>query len=172
MSDKIKEEQVEAEQQRDIARIAATMAKMRLLIGRRYIGRLAISRVGAGIELSHLDVLGLVQRLGKNQEVTVGAIAEQMRIDHSRASRIVAELVKSGVLRREASQEDARRTIVTLTKKGAGLRAQLEEVKLDVLGQVLSDWSREDVAAFAGLYDRFTQKLHEQATAFDTQDET
>lgn len=145
------------------------MARMRLLIGRRYIGRLAISRAGAGIELSHLDVLGLVQRLSQTSEVTVGNIAEQMRIDQSRASRIVAELVKSGVLRRQASQEDARRTIVTLTRKGADLRLQFEAVKLDVLSQVLADWRPDEIATFAKLYDRFTQQLHEQATAFDAE---
>ena len=158
-----------SDQADDVRRIGGAMAKMRLLIGRRYIGRLAISRAGAGVELSHLDVLGLVQRLSQTSEVTVGNIAEQMRIDQSRASRIVAELVKSGVLRRQASQEDARRTIVTLTRKGADLRMQFEAVKLEVLSQVLADWRPEEIATFAVLYDRFTQKLHEQATAFDAE---
>jgi DNA-binding MarR family transcriptional regulator len=162
---------VEPEREEDIRRIAGAMAKMRLLIGRRYIGRLAISRVGAGIELSHLDVLGLVKRLSHTQDVTVGSVADHLRIDHSRASRIVAELVKNGVLRRQASQEDARRTIVTLTRKGADLRAQLESVKFEVLSQVLSDWRPDEVAAFAELYNRFTEKLQQQATAFETEND-
>jgi DNA-binding MarR family transcriptional regulator len=162
---------LDAEREEDIRRIGGTMAKMRLLIGRRYIGRLAISRVGAGIELSHLDVLGLVKRLSHAQEVTVGTIADHLRIDHSRASRIVAELVKNGVLRRQASQEDARRTIVTLTRKGADIRAQLESVKFEVLSQVLSDWREDEVAAFAQLYDRFTEKLQQHAMAFEAETE-
>ena len=149
------------------ARIGAAMGRMRIMTGRRYIGRLAISRVGAGLELSHLDVLSLVRRLGLEQEVTVGAVAEQLRIDHSRASRIVTDLVKRGVVRRAASQEDGRRTIVTLTEDGMQLLARVNGVKEEVLAKVLDDWSPEDMAAFATLYTRFIEGLEAQARDFD-----
>lgn len=151
----------------DITRIAGIMGRMRLLIGRRYIGRLAISRVGAGLELSHLDLLSLVRRLSRNQEVTVGALAEQMRLDHSRVSRVVADLVKRGVIRREASQEDARRTLVALTDEGVAWLNRMNEVKHEVIGQILSDWSHEDLEQFAVLYDRFVEKFEQYALAND-----
>lgn len=151
----------------DIARIAGIMGRMRLLIGRRYIGRLAISRVGAGLELSHLDLLSLVRRLASAQEVTVGALAEQMRLDHSRVSRVVADLVKRGVLRREASQEDARRTLVTLTGEGVAWLDRMNAVKHEVIGQILSDWSRDDIQLFSALYDRFVEKFEQHAAAND-----
>ena len=154
----------------DIARIAGVMGRMRLLIGRRYIGRLAISRAGAGLELSHLDMLSLVRRLSKTQEVTVGALAEQMRLDHSRVSRVVAELVKRGVLRREASQEDARRTLVVLTEDGIAWLERMNEVKHEVIGQILSDWSAEDLEVFATLYDRFVDGFEKHATTLDLGD--
>lgn len=154
-----------------IGKIGEAMARMRIMVGRRYIGRLAIARAGAGMELSHLDVLGLVNRLSKTQEVTIGMVAEQMRLDHSRASRVVTELVKRGALRREASQQDARRTIVALTDQGAGMLRQLEEVKREVLGQVLADWPQEDVDNFARLFARFTRQMGEQAAAFDAETE-
>jgi len=154
----------------DITRISGIMGRMRLLIGRRYIGRLAISRVGAGLELSHLDLLSLVRRLSRNQEVTVGALAEQMRLDHSRVSRVVADLVKRGVLRREASQEDARRTLVALTDEGVAWLDRMNEVKHEVIGQILSDWSHEDLEMFAGLYDRFVEKFEQYAVANDAEE--
>lgn len=157
----------EEERVRQIASIGDSMAKMRLMVGRRYIGRLAVARVGAGMELSHLDTLVLVRRLAATQEVTIGALAEQMRIDHSRASRIVAELVKRGQLRRDVSQQDARRTIVTLTETGAAILSKMHEVKRETLTQALSDWSEQDVADFARLYDRFMSRMHAQAMAFD-----
>ena len=151
----------------EIIRIAGTMGRMRLLIGRRYIGRLAISRVGAGLELSHLDMLSLVRRLSRSQEVTVGALAEQMRLDHSRVSRVVADLVKRGVLRREASQEDARRTLVALTAEGVAWLDRMNEVKHEVIGQVLSDWNQEDLEAFSDLYERFVERFERHAVASD-----
>jgi DNA-binding MarR family transcriptional regulator len=155
----------------DIARISGIMGRMRLLIGRRYIGRLAISRAGAGLELSHLDILSLVRRLARTQEVTVGALAEQMRLDHSRVSRVVADLVKRGVLRREASQEDARRTLVGLTGEGLAWLDRMNDVKHEVIGQILSDWSREDMELFAGLYERFVEKFEQYAAANGEGDE-
>lgn len=167
MTTNMLEKMPDADQDVDITRIANVMGRMRLLIGRRYIGRLAISRAGAGLELSHLDLLSLVRRLARTQEVTVGAIAEQMRLDHSRVSRIVAEMVKRGVLRREASQEDARRTIVALTAEGTAWLERMNEVKHEVIGQILSDWSDDDLAAFAVLYERFVEKFEQHAAAYD-----
>jgi DNA-binding MarR family transcriptional regulator len=158
------------ERDEDIARISGIMGRMRLLIGRRYIGRLAISRVGAGLELTHLDLLSLVRRLARTQEVTVGALAEQMRLDHSRVSRVVADLVKRGVLRREASQEDARRTLVALSDEGIAWLDRMNEVKHEVIDQILADWSHEDLELFAGLYDRFVEKFEQYASANDAEE--
>jgi DNA-binding MarR family transcriptional regulator len=151
----------------DIARISGIMGRMRLLIGRRYIGRLAINRIGAGLELSHLDLLSLVRRLSRNQEVTVGALAEQMRLDHSRVSRVVADLVKRGVIRREASQEDARRTLVALTDEGMAWLDRMNEVKHEVIGQILSDWSPDDLEIFGSLYERFVDGFETYAADHD-----
>jgi DNA-binding MarR family transcriptional regulator len=142
-----------------------------MLIGRRYIGQLAISRAGAGLELSHLDLLSTVRRLSKAQEVTVGALAEQMRLDHSRVSRIVAELVRRGVLRREASQEDARRTLVALTEDGLAWLERMNEVKHEVIGQILADWTHEELELFGDLYDRFVEKFEQYALANDAGEE-
>lgn len=155
----------------DIIRISGIMGRMRLLIGRRYIGRLAISRAGAGLELSHLDMLSLVRRLSKTREVTVGALAEQMRLDHSRVSRVVADLVKRGVLRRDASQEDARRTLVALTEDGIAWLDRMNVVKHEVIAQILSDWNEEDLELFAGLYDRFVEKFEQHAAASESADD-
>jgi DNA-binding MarR family transcriptional regulator len=150
-----------------IARIADSMGRMRLLIGRRYISRLVIDRAGTGMELSHLDLLLLVHRLEPTQEITVGTLARHMNLDHSRASRIVAELVKRGLLRRGLSQEDARRSLVVLTPNGNACLDRMREIKHETMEQVLSEWSREDLRAFADLFDRFVESIHRQSATFD-----
>jgi DNA-binding MarR family transcriptional regulator len=146
-----------------IARIADSMGRMRLLIGRRYISRLVIDRAGTGMELSHLDLLLLVHRLEPTQEITVGTLARHMNLDHSRASRIVAELVKRGLLRRGLSQEDARRSLVVLTPNGNACLDRMRET----MEQLLSEWSREDLRAFADLFDRFVESIRRQSATFD-----
>ncbi len=150
-----------------IASIGSAMARMRLMIGRRFIGNLVLSRVGGGMELSHLDVVGTVRRLQATQEATVGAIAEELRVDPSRSSRIVADLVRQGLLKREVSQEDARRTIVVITPVGHDLLKKADEVKRDTIREIVADWPAEDVERFAELYDRFISGFDRRRQQFE-----
>lgn len=150
-----------------IASIGSAMARMRLMIGRRFIGNLVLSRVGGGMELSHLDVVGTVRRLQASQEATVGAIAEELRVDPSRSSRIVADLVRQGLLKREVSQEDARRTIVVITPVGQDLLKKADEVKRDTIREIVADWPAEDVERFAELYDRFISGFDRRRQEFE-----
>ncbi|MGH6860340.1 MAG: MarR family winged helix-turn-helix transcriptional regulator [Phyllobacterium sp.] len=139
----------------DILHIGQVMTRWRLLVGRRLIGRLAIGNVAPDLELSHLDVLDAIRRLQASEEVTVGSVAEILRIHPSRASRIIAEMVAKGVLRRKASQQDARRIIVVITALGQRLIAEIQTQKLSVVKDIVVDWPATDVRRFATLFDRF-----------------
>jgi DNA-binding MarR family transcriptional regulator len=138
-----------------VPRIGQSMTRMRLMTGRRLIGRLAIQSVAPGLELSHLDVLDAVQRAQPGSEVTVGTIAEMLRIDPSRASRVVADMVGRNVLRREASQADARRIVVVMTPLGQNLLAEIRAQKLAFVYEVVRDWPQEEIDSFAALFERF-----------------
>ncbi len=146
----------------DLARISDALGRMRMLIGRRIIARTAIANTVPGLEISHLDVLEAMRRAGG--EVTVGAIADAMRIDPSRGSRLVSELVGRGVLRRDASQEDGRRSIIARTELGDRLLAEMRSVKHSLLQQVLEDWEERDLHAFSQLFDRFVSGFEDAAT--------
>nr|WP_272213573.1 MarR family transcriptional regulator [Marinicella sp. W31]MDC2879532.1 MarR family transcriptional regulator [Marinicella sp. W31] len=100
-----------------IERISGAMTRNRLMTRRRILGRLAIARVAPALEITHLDVLDVVSRVESPGKATIGAVAEGMRIDPSRASRIVAELVTQDVLERRVCQSDARRSILVITKR-------------------------------------------------------
>jgi len=138
-----------------ILRIGQRMTRMRLMTGRRLIGRLAIQSVAPGLELSHLDVLDAVRRAQEDGEVTVGTIAEMMRIDPSRASRIVADMVGRNILRREASQADARRIIVVMTPLGQKLLSEIRAQKLAFVSTVVKDWNPEEIEIFGELFEKF-----------------
>lgn len=138
-----------------LLRIGQAMTRMRLLTGRRMIGRLAIQSVAPGLELSHLDVLDVVRRAEAAGEVTVGTIAEMLRIDPSRASRIVADMVARGVLRRKASQADARRIVVVLTALGQRLLSEIQAQKHSVIDSIFADWTQQDIEHFSVLFDRY-----------------
>ncbi|MBB3594583.1 DNA-binding MarR family transcriptional regulator [Rhizobium sp. BK529] len=138
-----------------VPRIGRTMTRMRMMTGRRLIGRLAIQSVAPDLELSHLDVLDAVRRAQENGEVTVGAIAEMLRIDPSRASRVVSDMVGRNVLRREASQADARRIVVVMTPIGEKLLAEIQAQKLSFVSEVVREWPQEEIDSFSVLFEKF-----------------
>jgi DNA-binding MarR family transcriptional regulator len=153
-----------------LAVVGQAMTRMRLLIGRRFIGRLALKRMGTGLELSDIDAIGVIKRVGNQQEVTVGTIAEQLRIDPSRGSRIVADLVKQGLLERAASQEDGRRSLIKVTEAGRRVLDEIEMIKQETIAEATAGWPAEDVEIFGRLYLRFTEGLEAQFDRFE-QDE-
>ncbi|MCC2608908.1 MarR family winged helix-turn-helix transcriptional regulator [Neorhizobium sp. Rsf11] len=153
----LKQESAAAPSPEDVARISETLGRMRLLIGRRIIGRTAIANIAPGLDISHLDVLDVMRRI--EGEVTVGAIAEAMRIDPSRGSRLVADLVARGILRRDASQADGRRSLVVRTEFGDRLLAEIRAVKRTLLARVLEDWPEEELNAFSALFEKFVSNF-------------
>ena len=153
----------------DVLRIGQAMTRMKLMTGRRLIGRLAIQNVAPDLELSHLDVLDALRRAEIEGEATVGAVAATLRIDPSRASRIVAEMVARNVLRRKASQADARRIVVVMTPLGQRLLAQIQAQKRALIADIVAHWPAEDVDAFATLFDRFIGGYERVFQALDTQ---
>ena len=136
-----------------IGHISDVMARLRLLVGRRVISRTAIDSVAPQLDISHLDVLDAMRRIPG--EVTVGAIADAMRLDPSRGSRLVAELVGQGLLRREASQIDGRRSVIVRSPAGDKLLGMIHDTKRQVLASVLADWQQEELESFAKLFDKF-----------------
>lgn len=147
----------------DIALIGQALGRMRLMTGRRIIGRIILSHAAPGLELSHLDVIESVRRISAEGEVTVGAVAEMMRVDPSRSSRLVAELVQGGFLVRSVSQSDARRAVVELTDKARAYFRAAENIKREFIKSIVSDWSDDDIAQFARLYMKFVSDYEERA---------
>ncbi|MDP9570226.1 UNVERIFIED_ORG: DNA-binding MarR family transcriptional regulator [Agrobacterium larrymoorei] len=139
--------------QDDVLAISHTMTRMRIMIGRRVIGRTAIAKLAPGLDLSHLDVLDVVHRT--QGDATVGSIAEGMRLDPSRGSRLVADMVGRGLLQRDVSQEDGRRSVIVVTALGRSILEDMRDAKIAIIQDVVSDWPQEDVAVFAALFDRF-----------------
>ena len=94
----------------------------------------------------------------------VATIAARLGIDPSRASRLVTELISEGYAARAVSQQDARRTIVTLTDKGNAVVTAVRTIKYLVLGTFLSDWSAEEMNTLTPLLHRLTHWADEVGT--------
>ncbi|MCY1664311.1 MarR family winged helix-turn-helix transcriptional regulator [Rhizobium sp. SL86] len=155
----------------ETVRIGDSMTRMRVMMGRRVIGKMAIARAAPGLDLSQLDILYVVRRIEiEGGEATVGAIAEAMRLDPSRGSRIVADLVSLNLLRRQACQNDGRRSILKLTDKGEELLEEIRAVKHSIVEQATSDWSDEERLFFAQSFSRFMDGIERVYLSVDKAD--
>lgn len=138
---------------------------------KRELGQQALRVLEIDIEQPQLDVLvatwAPVMEFGAEpgQETMVSTIAARLGIDPSRASRLVSDLIARGYLLRAVSQKDARRTVVELTDKGRAVIEAVRSFKFLVMGEFLSDWTEEEIAAFLPLLDRFSRWSDEARNA-------
>ena len=113
-------------------------------------------RLGLRLDFGSTSVVDAVEEPGTDGgDVTVGLVAERLGLDASRASRLVAAAVAAGLVRREASQEDGRRSHLTLTDLGQRVLEIEQDVRRRYVTDGMAEWSAADRRAFAELLTRF-----------------
>lgn len=109
----------------------------------------------SGKDLSRNLVLNVVaERTG---ETTVGAVAEELGADQSVASRLVSDCIQHGYLRREASQQDGRRTVLRLTSDGEALRDRFAAEQRQAFEQITRDWPADERLQLARLLVKYAE---------------
>ncbi|GAA1092543.1 MarR family winged helix-turn-helix transcriptional regulator [Nocardioides dubius] len=88
--------------------------------------------------------------------ITVGGVAAQMGVSQPVASRSVAGCIADGLLRRTASQEDGRRSILELTDAGEAERRRFALQQRDVFRQITAAWQPDERTAFARYLIRYS----------------
>jgi DNA-binding MarR family transcriptional regulator len=95
-------------------------------------------------------------------EITVGAVADQIKVDPSVASRMVTDCITSGYLRRTASQADSRRTVLQVTPAGQALRESFATQQRRAFEEITAHWPEPERIQFARLLHRYA----DDSTAF------
>ena len=90
-------------------------------------------------------------------EITVGAVAEELKVNPSVASRMVSDCIASGYLLRAASQDDGRRTVLQLTPEGRNVRSQFAQQQRDAFERITADWPESERIQFARLLLKYTE---------------
>ena len=94
-------------------------------------------------DISHKSIR-LLQLLEKRDEVTVGDVAEYLRISPNTASENVKRLVKGGFIKKENSSEDERKVILHLTKTGKATVLINTYYDVEKLAQISENLMEED----------------------------
>ncbi len=96
-------------------------------------------------------------------------LAEIKHADPSTVSRQTAQLVRAGLVRREADPADGRASRLAITPTGEAACERLRAVRHEAVSKALRDWSDERIAAFTDLFRQFNSSVdayrHDRAPA-------
>ncbi|MFF0310623.1 MarR family winged helix-turn-helix transcriptional regulator [Streptosporangium sp. NPDC004379] len=110
------------------------------------------------VQMSNVMVVHAVHKLSLDvPEVTVGAVAEQLDVDPSTASRLVNDAIGAGLVAREESAVDARRARLVLSERGRRVLEVVVRYRRTYLDGLIADWTEADREAFARLLARFAE---------------
>ncbi len=88
--------------------------------------------------------------IAEGAALSLGALAERLRIDQPTASRVVASLTRRGLLRMAEDPHDRRRLLIETTAGGAELAARIRPVARDLREGLVAGFSAPELAAFRG----------------------
>lgn len=88
---------------------------------------------------------------------TISDLAQSVGVDQPRASRLVAEAVDHGFVRRGVDPSDARRALIELTEAGRARLASAHSSRRDAVATALDGFTADETAEFARLLSRFVE---------------
>ncbi|WP_017593099.1 MarR family winged helix-turn-helix transcriptional regulator [Nocardiopsis potens] len=106
------------------------------------------------------DVMVTEAVLARQEEggATVNAVAEELGIDQSGASRLASQAERRGYLRKAPAPGDGRRRVLVVTDEGAELLRAAHRWQESVFADLTADWTGAEVEEFHRL-------IHRLATA-------
>ncbi|WP_159453203.1 MarR family winged helix-turn-helix transcriptional regulator [Aquimixticola soesokkakensis] len=135
------------------------------IVQRGEIFPLLAAKTGIELELAAFQGLIAILRIKcgiarpKPMEPTIGLVAEELAIDPSRASRIVSDLVSKGLVARVPSQNDGRKSILSLSDAGSAALDKFRAIKWRFVGGLFEDWEPQDIATFSRLFRKYASNV-------------
>lgn len=109
------------------------------------------------VEVSTVLVVGAVARRDTGEGCSIGTVAEELRVVHSTASRLIDRAVRAGMVQRTRSNTDPRRTDLALSAAGKELQRDALAFRTGRLEELLADWTADEVTTFTRLLERFAR---------------
>jgi len=131
-----------------------------ITVSRALVGIAVRSINAAPVEVT-LTQHRLLVLLATRGDQTVKALAEQLEVNASNASRLCDRLQRLGMLARDRSSSDGREVVVSLSADGRKLLETVRTHRRDDVQRVLSQMSRTDLDTMMGALTAFGDAAHE-----------
>ncbi|RUS49146.1 MarR family winged helix-turn-helix transcriptional regulator [Cohnella sp. AR92] len=103
----------------------------------------------------------MLRYLEKKGPVGIKALADEMQIDISTASRQIASLEAKGFVTRASDPHDARISLLRVTEEVPGMLREARQNRIDYYAKLLGDWNPEDSLKFGELLGKFNRTAEE-----------
>ena len=141
----------------DLAALDTALAALRRSQSRRALARLSERRRGGGAPVP-AAVFALIDAVAAGHPpLTVTDAAGSLGVDQPRASRLAAQAIDAGMLRRVADQNDGRRSILVATPRGRRALEHIGAFRRQVIAEATADWPDTDRKTLAHLLTRFVE---------------
>ena len=111
------------------------LAEFRYLI-RRFLEFSEDAAKRAGLTPRHHQALLVIKGYGRGQPITVGDLAERLRIRHNTAVGLADRLSRNGLVIRSQDEADQRRVLLSLTSLAESHLAELSSAHLAELARL------------------------------------
>ena len=91
--------------------------------------------------------------------VTSQHIVSILKRDKAQVTRLVNELVELNLVYREQNPNDKRSKLLKLTKEGANIFRQIEDIEKDVVKDMLKGIETEDLETFFNVADQISENI-------------
>jgi DNA-binding MarR family transcriptional regulator len=136
----------------------AALLVLRRLWQRPEVQSFLATRLDPTIKLEHYRTLRAIER--SPAPLSVGELADRLRINASTGSRIVDRLVSLGLVERRAD-DDRRRSTVGLTELGRSSLITLQSSRVACLNQMTRTWRASEIGDLARLLRRLDESCQE-----------
>lgn len=125
------------------------------------LGARAKAMMSTGDFGAEFSALMMLFPLSTHGPMRITDLAEVKGADASTVSRQAAQLVKAGLVRREADPADGRASRLAVTERGADAVRRLHEGRKALLHSVLSGWPQDRIDTFVDLFTDFNSSVEE-----------
>ncbi|MCD7032811.1 MarR family transcriptional regulator [Metabacillus sp. GX 13764] len=122
-----------------------------------------LSRLTAALnpKNARLDRSGylLLSKLVTSSPQAINAMAEDLKLNVSTASRQVAALEEKGFVRRFPDSSNKRISLIDITDQGETVYRQVKKSRAEAYTEILRNWTEEDLRVLEKMLGRLTESL-------------
>lgn len=122
-------------------------------IPRSFYSNLESTQRGFGFVLSYLEQ--------SDGEVVSGDLSKRLNVSTARIAALLKRMEQSGLITRQSSSEDARRTVVKITPKGVALIDEMRERTLVKIELLLEQISKEELDTYIRISHQIKEVMDE-----------